>query len=111
MDQSLKEQLEITEAANKTESTVNKKFEKVQNTLKKERKSSEFFRRELERNPKYVMLFVLQEVRRASLVELQRTVHRPSLWVKREVQSLVQEGWIQMTDDENVEIAKEFPPI
>ncbi len=85
--------------------------DKCRNDLTKEKKVNDFFRRELERLPKYVILFVLNEVRKATLTELQRTIHRPQLWVKREIQSLVQEGWVRELDEENVELIKDFPPV
>ena len=107
LDETLKQQLTFTEKIDQAEKTT----ERCKNDLTKEKKVNDFFRRELERLPKYVILFVLNEVRKATLTELQRTIHRPQLWVKREIQSLVQEGWVQEIDEENVELIKDFPPV
>ena len=94
------------------EKYLNANLDKCKEENTREKRVSEFFRRELERMPKYVILFVLNEVRRAKLVELQKTIHRPALWVKREVQSLVQEGWIhEVEGGEAVELIKDFPPV
>lgn len=112
LEDTLSQQLEITERAERIEKELNVSLDKTKSDHNREKKVSDFFRRELERLPKYVILFVLNEVRRAKLSELQRTIHRPALWVKREVQSLVQEGWVnEVEGGEAVELIKDFPPI
>ena len=107
LDETLKQQLNAQEKIDAAE----RESDRCKTDLTKEKKVNDFFRRELERLPKYVILFVLNEVRKASLTEIQRTIHRPQLWVKREVQSLVQEGWVRELDEENIELVKDFPPV
>jgi chromosome segregation ATPase len=107
LEDTLRQQLEFTEKIEESE----RKTDKCRTDLNKEKRVNDFFRRELERLPKYVILFVLNEVRKATLTELQRTIHRPQLWVKREIQSLVQEGWVKEISEEEVEIIKDFPPV
>lgn len=107
LEETLQQQLTFTEKVSQAERSA----DRAKNDLNKEKRINDFFRRELERLPKYVILFVLNEVRKASLTEIQRTIHRPQLWVKREVQSLVQEGWVRELDEENIELVKDFPPV
>jgi chromosome segregation ATPase len=112
LEETLLQQLEITERTEQVEKELNENLEKLKSQYNREKKVSDFFRRELERMPKYVILFVLNEVRKAKLEELQRTIHRPALWVKREVQSLVQEGWVEEIEGgQAVALIKNFPPV
>ncbi len=107
LEETLKQQLNYQEKID----AADRETDKCSANLTREKKVNDFFRRELERLPKYVILFVLNEVRKATLTEIQRTIHRPQLWVKREIQSLVQEGWVRELDGEHVELVKDFPPV
>lgn len=111
LDSSLAEQLVLEEKLQHCERDASHYQERSKKLLDRERKVNTVFKRELERIPKYIILFVLNEVRRATMAELQRTLRRPALWVRREVQSLEQEGFVQMIDDDTVEMIQDFPPV
>ncbi|OLS18807.1 MAG: Chromosome partition protein Smc [Candidatus Heimdallarchaeota archaeon LC_3] len=89
-----------------------KEIEVLQKKFSREKELSEFYKRSLEDDPKYMILLILNEVRKATTKELERTTRRPTAIVKRLVKSLEGEGYLKISaDEEMVEMVKNFPPI
>ena len=59
-----------------------------------------------------MILFILNEVRRATIKELERTTRRSAGAVKLIIKELEGEGYIKISaDEETVEMVKSYPPI
>ncbi|HKZ43354.1 MAG TPA: helix-turn-helix domain-containing protein, partial [Candidatus Hodarchaeales archaeon] len=91
--------------------STTKDIEVFQSKIKREKELSEFFKRALEVYPKYTVLMILNEVRKATSKELERTIRQTSGGVKRILKELEGEGYVKLSgDEENVEMVKSFPP-
>ena len=89
-----------------------KEIETVQKKLTREKQLSEFYKRSLEEYPKHMVLFILNEVRRATIKELERTTRRSAGAVKLIIKELEGEGYVKISaDEETVEMVKNYPPI
>ncbi|MFW9996352.1 MAG: hypothetical protein ACFFD4_30195 [Candidatus Odinarchaeota archaeon] len=70
-------------------------------------------RQYLEENPKYAILFLVQDLKKAKIGEIQKALAvAPPITIKL-IRSLENEGWIKITEDETemeVEIIKDFIP-
>ena len=92
--------------------STTQEIETIQKKLTREKQLSEFYKRSLEDYPKHMILFILNEVRRATIKELERTTRRSAGAVKLIIKELEGEGYIKISaDEETVEMVKSYPPI
>ena len=109
------------EKAEKEKKTLNKKVSEYENELKKNkddieslnkqisefegeseklRNAVEVLKINLSENPKYAILFVLQDIQQASIEELAKTVAIQAVFAERLIKELETEGWIEFNADQ-----------
>ena len=76
-----------------------KSFEKSTENLMK---AVETLRINLAKNPKYAILFVLQDIQQASIAELAKTVAIQQVFAERLMKELKNEGWISLNETTGV---------
>ncbi|MFX0123188.1 MAG: hypothetical protein ACFFAE_06080 [Candidatus Hodarchaeota archaeon] len=91
----IREDLKLKESEISTLTKTNKKLEdKSENLLA----AVETLRINLAKNPKYAILFVLQDIQKATLKELAKTVAIQNVFATRLLKELENEGWISFNE-------------
>jgi chromosome segregation ATPase len=70
----------------------------LQNIIEKLRSTVETLRINLAKNPKYAILFVLQDIQQATLGELAKTVAIQQIFATRLMHELESEGWVSFNE-------------
>lgn len=68
------------------------------------------YRSELLKQPRYVILFMLNHTKEATMVELARNVHLTVEEVEVEVEAITKGGWVERVG-QTVRLVKEFPDL
>ena len=92
------------------ETTVlNKQISKLEAESSQLKETVEVLKIYLSKNPKYAILFLLQDIQQASVKELAKTVAIQIVFAERLVKELESEGWVEYNiDKETVTLKKSF---
>ena len=99
---------EITKSNGENE-TLNRQLTRMKEESEQYRQAVEVLKINLSKNPKYAILFVLQDIQQASVEELAKTVAIQLVFAERLMKELESEGWVEYnTDREHVTLKRSF---
>ena len=88
-------------------SSSQKEIQTVQGQIAQYREGTENLKRALEEEPRYRILLLLQDIKKATLTELSRTLAWPPAQTRSEIRKLEYSGWVKFEED-TVTIMKDF---
>ncbi|MFX0086811.1 MAG: hypothetical protein ACFFAU_14155, partial [Candidatus Hodarchaeota archaeon] len=86
------------ETKEKEISTLNKSKQSLESTTQNLKEAVETLRINLAKNPKYAILFILQDIQQASVKELAKTVAIQKVFAERLMKELKEEGWVSFDE-------------
>ncbi|MHA1975595.1 MAG: hypothetical protein ACW98F_08335 [Candidatus Hodarchaeales archaeon] len=99
---------EITKSNGENEA-LNRQLTRMKEESEQYKQAVEVLKINLSKNPKYAILFVLQDIQQASVEELAKTVAIQLVFAERLMKELESEGWIEFnTDRELVTLKRSF---